>query len=110
MGAKTVLREVNRPNRKTLAEESVDETPNKDKQRKQEVSEVIEQETARGTSRRPRRGRHETLVDEFEECVRTGDLQRMLRVLRAEGYSAEQRAAFSVKWREQRGDAPRKVR
>jgi hypothetical protein len=85
----------------------VDETPGKSED---EVSEVIEQETARGTRRRPYKGRRESLVDEFEECVRSGDLQRMLRVLRAEGYSVEEIAAFAAKWREQRGVGRRRGR
>ena len=81
----------------------MDDTPDKNKEPKREVAGDIEEETARGTKRRPYKGRHESLVDEFEDCVRRGDLQRILRVLRAEGYSAEKIAAFAAKWREQRG-------
>ena len=40
----------------------------------------------------------------------SGDLQRMLRVLRAEGYSREKIAAFAAKWREQRGGGSGKGR
>lgn len=81
----------------------MDDTPDKNEDPERDVSDVIDEDTARGTKRRPYKGRHESLVDEFLDCVKSDDLQRMLRVLRAEGYPAKTIAAFAAKWREQRG-------
>jgi hypothetical protein len=67
----------------------VDDTPDRAKQRETELSETVDEDTTRGTKGRVYRGERERLKDAL-----------ILRLLRAEGYSPEQIAAFEAKLHE----------
>jgi hypothetical protein len=81
----------------------VDDKPNKDREQSHEVEQVIAEETIRGTKGKVYKGEKERVEDVLEEAIRTENLPLILKLLRAEGYSAQKIAAFEAVWREQRG-------
>jgi hypothetical protein len=74
----------------------------KERQRRVEIEQIVSEEQKKGTKGKVYKGEEERAEDVIEECLRLGNIPLLLRVLRAEGWSATQIAALEKSLREQR--------
>lgn len=80
-----------------------DKTQSDDDKRSRDIDDAITEDRARGGTRPKPRGvgpisQLQKLREEVIECERTGDLPRLIRVLRSWGYSKSELDAIRADW------------